>query len=141
MKFSEFKVGQFVTAGRRRITMEEIADFPGRWDSAWFHTDPVPADGRWKGLTATSWMTCSIALQLVLANVLHDAQCIGTPSLEEVKWPTPLRPGDEVELRCEVLETRLSSSKTLGILRWRWVLSTQTGAQVLTLIVTNLFDL
>jgi acyl dehydratase len=52
-----------------------------------------------------------------------------------------LRPGDEVALCVEVLETRVSSSGKMGIVRWRWILTTSAGAQVLDLIGTSLFAL
>jgi len=73
--------------------------------------------------------------------VLADSESIGSPGLEQVKWPNPLRPGDEVALRVEVLETRVSGSGKMGIVRWRWILTTSAGAQVLDLIGTSLFAL
>jgi acyl dehydratase len=142
VKFNDFKEGEIIAAGRRVVTQHEITQFAKVYDPQWFHTDRGRAESsRWKGLIASGWMTCTIAMQLVVANVLHDSECIGSPGLEYLKWPSPLRPDDEVELRCEVLEKRLSRSGTFGIVRWRWVLSTQTGAQVLDLIVTNFFEL
>ena len=58
-----------------------------------------------------------------------------------MKWPNPLRPGDEVELKVEVLQSRVSSSGKIGIVRWRWLLTTLAGAQVLDVIGTSLFEL
>jgi acyl dehydratase len=58
-----------------------------------------------------------------------------------VRWPAPLRPVDAVELQVHVLETRISSTGKVGVVRWRWVLTTQAGAQVLDLIGTSLFEL
>ena len=142
MKFNDLREGEIIAAGRRIVTQQEIIEFARVYDPQWFHTDKDRAEGsRWKGLIASGWMTCSIAMQLVVANVLRDSECIGSPGLEYLKWPSPVRPDDEVELRCEVLEKRVSSSGTLGIVRWRWVLTTQAGAQVLDLIVTNFFEL
>jgi acyl dehydratase len=59
-----------------------------------------------------------------------------------VKWPHPVRPGDQLRLRAEVLEARTGRSQnSLGILRWRWQLFNQHGTEVLDLEATSLFDL
>ena len=131
-----------LTAGRRAITEQEIIDFATRYDPQWFHTNPQrAAASRWQGLIASGWHTCSIAMQLLVQHLLADSESIGSPGLEQVKWPNPLRPGEEVELSVEVLGTRVSSSGKVGIVRWRWVLTTLGGVQVLDLIGTSLFEL
>jgi acyl dehydratase len=143
MKFAELRPGMVLDAGQRpAITEQEIIEFATRYDPQWFHTDPArAAASRWQGLIASGWHTCSIAMQLLVRHVLADSESIGSPGLEQVKWPNPLRPGDEVRLRVEVLQTRLSSSGKMGVVRWRWVLTTQAGVEVLDLIGTSLFGL
>jgi acyl dehydratase len=142
MKFAEFQPGMILNAGRRRVSEEEILDFARRYDPQWFHTDPQrAAASRWQGLISSGWLTCSIAMQLLATHVLADSESIGSPGLEQVKWPNPLRPGDEVELVVEVLQTRVSSSGKIGIVRWRWILTTLAGVQVLDIIGTSLFEL
>lgn len=142
MKFAELKPGMTFSAGRRAISEQEIIEFASRYDPQWFHTDTArAAASRWQGLIASGWHTCSLAMQLLVQNVLADSESIGSPGLEQVKWPNPLRPGEVVELRVEVLETRTSSSGKVGIVRWRWVLTTAAGMEVLDIIGTSLFEL
>ena len=142
MKFAQIKPGMVLTAGPRSLSEQEIIEFASRYDPQWFHTDPErAAASRWQGLIASGWHTCSIAMQLLVEHVLADSESIGSPGLEQVKWPNPLRPGDEVELNVEVLQTRVSNSGKMGIVRWRWLLSTRAGVQVLDLIGTSLFEL
>jgi acyl dehydratase len=142
MKFADFKPGMVISAGRRPVTEQEIIEFARRYDPQWFHTDPErAAASRWQGLIASGWLTCSIAMQLLVTHVLTDSESIGSPGLEQVKWPNPLRPGDTVELTVEVLQTRVSSSGKVGIVRWRWLLTTRSGVQVLDIIGTSLFEL
>jgi acyl dehydratase len=142
MKFVEFKPGMVLTVGRRSVSEAEILEFAQRYDPQWFHTDPVrAAASRWQGLISSGWLTCSIAMQLLVTHVLADSESIGSPGLEQVKWPNPLRPGAEVELTIEVLQTRVSSSGKMGIVRWRWILTTLAGVQVLDVIGTSLFEL
>ena len=62
-------------AGRRTITESEIIEFATRYDPQWFHTDPARAAGsRWQGLIASGWHTCSVAMQLLVQNVLADSE-------------------------------------------------------------------
>jgi len=142
MKFAEIKAGMVLNAGRRSVSEQEIIEFAHRYDPQWFHTNPArAAASRWQGLIASGWHTCSIAMQLLVTHVLADSESIGSPGLEQVKWPNPLRPGEEVELTVEVLQTRISASGKMGIVRWRWVLATLAGVQVLDIIGTSLFEL
>src|SRR3569833_4731269 len=104
MKFTELRPGMALTTGPRTITEPEIIEFAQRYDPQWFHTDPTrAAASRWQGLIASGWHTCSIAMKLLVTHVLSDSESIGSPGLEQVRWASPLRPGDTVELRVEVL--------------------------------------
>jgi acyl dehydratase len=142
MRFEQIQAGMIIQGGRRTVTEAEIIEFAQRYDPQWFHLDPVRAQhSRWKGLISSGWMTCSIAMGLAVKSVLGDSESIGSPGIEQLKWPNPVRPGDELELRIEVMETRVSRSGAVGIVKWRWVLTTQTGAQVLDLIATSLFQI
>jgi acyl dehydratase len=143
MKFAELKAGMVLTVGRRSVSEQDVIEFARRYDPQWFHTDPARATAsRWQGLIASGWHTCSIAMQLLVTHVLADSESIGSPGLEQVKWPNPLRPGETVELTVEVLQTRISSSGKMGIVRWRWWLATVPGGvQVLDLIGSSLFEL
>jgi acyl dehydratase len=142
MRFEQIRSGAIINGGCRGVTEAEIIEFAKRYDPQWFHVDPVRAqNSRWKGLIASGWMTCSIAMELAVKSVLGDSESIGSPGIEQLKWLNPVRPGDELELRIEVMETRLSRSGSVGIVKWRWVLTTQAGVPVLDLIATSLFQI
>lgn len=142
MRFEQIHAGMVIEAGSRAVTESEIIEFARRYDPQWFHTDPVrAADSRWKGLIASGWMTCSVAMDLAVRNVLADSESIGSPGIEQLRWLNPVRPGDELALRIEVMETRHSRSGAVGIVKWRWAVTTQAGVQVLDLIATSLFQL
>ena len=142
MRFEQIRAGMVINGGRRAVTEAEIIEFASRYDPQWFHLDPVRAqNSRWKGLISSGWMTCSIAMDLAVKSVLGDSESIGSPGIEQLKWLNPVRPGDELELRIEVMETRLSRSGAVGIVKWRWVLTTQAAVPVLDLIATSLFQI
>ena len=143
MKFDDFFAGQHLVAGPATLTEQDIVDFARAWDPQWFHTDPErAANSRWKGLIASGWQTCAIAMRLAVDHVLQDSESFGSPGLEYVKWPVPVRPGDTLMLRADVIEARRSQSQpTLGILKWRWRLLNHDEIVVLDLVATSLFDL
>jgi acyl dehydratase len=142
MLFEQLRPGLVIESDWRAITEAEIIEFASRYDPQWFHTDPARAEqSRWKGLISSGWLTCSIAMELAVKSTLASSQSIGSPGVEQLKWPNPLRPGDTVQLRLEVLDSRLSRSRTVGVIRWRWVLVTAAGLPVLDLIATSLFQI
>lgn len=143
MKFADFHAGQAITAGPVVLTQDEIIAFARAWDPQWFHTDPIrAAASRWEGLIASGWQTCAIAMKLAVTTALEGSESFGSPGLDYLKWPHPVRPGDALTLRADVIEARRSRSQpTLGILKWRWRLLNQHDVAVLDLTATSLFDL
>jgi acyl dehydratase len=97
MNFADFHAGQVLTQGPVRVTEADIVAFATAYDPQWFHTDRARASaGRWRGLIASGWHTCSIAMRLVCEGPLSGSESIGSPGLAYVKWPAPVRPGDQL---------------------------------------------
>lgn len=141
MRFDEFHAGQMLKLGPIRIEQADIIAFAKAYDPQWFHTDPERArSSRWQGLIASGWHTCAIAMRLICDGPLSESESIGSPGLAYVKWPAPVRPGDELRLEAEVLEARRSRKSQLGVLRWRWKLLNQDDLVVLDLEATSLFE-
>jgi len=143
VRFDDFAPGQLLEAGPASLTADEIVAFARRYDPQWFHTDPDrAADSRWQGLIASGWQTCGVAMRLAVDAFLAGSESFGSPGLEYLKWLAPVRPGDSLTLRAEILDKRRSERQaSLGILRWRWTLSNQRGEAVLELVATSFFDL
>jgi acyl dehydratase len=143
MTFDEFHAGQVLVRGPATVSEAEILAFAREYDPQWFHVDPSRArDGFWNGLIASGWQTCAIAMRLAVEGILEGSETFGSPGLEYLKWLAPVRPGDRLTLRAEVLEARRSERRpALGVLRWRWQLLNQDEVAVLELVATNLFDL
>ena len=143
MKFAEFHLGQVIEAGPYVLGEEEILAFARQYDPQWFHTDrEAAANGLFGGLIASGWQTCGIAMRLAADHALAGSESFASPGLDYVKWPHPVRPGDSLRLRAEVIDVRRSASRSdLGILRWRWQLFNQVGGEVLDLVATSLFRL
>jgi len=143
MKFAELTPGRSITVGPATVSEDEVLAFARDYDPQWFHADPArAAQGPWKGLIASGWQTCGIAMKLVVTQILADSESFGSPGLAYLKWEHPVRPGDVLYVTIDVKERRVATSKpTLGIVRWRWRVRNQLAAVVLDLEATSLFDL
>jgi acyl dehydratase len=143
LKFAEFTPGEIFTIGPYQVEEVEILNFAKQWDPQWFHTDIEAANnGPFNGLIASGWHTCSIAMRMMTDHFLVDSESYASPGLSYIKWPNPVRPNDQLNLKISVIESRISKSNpTLGILRWRWQMSNSMNLEVLDLEATNLFKL
>ena len=141
MQFQQLIPGLVIELGPRDISEQEILEFARRYDPQYFHTDPVRASAsRWGGLIASGWMTASIAMQMVVPAILEGSGSIGSPGLESLEWLHPVRPDDILRLTVTVLESRISKSGSVGVVRWSWHMSNQSDVVVLRLIATSLFE-
>src|SRR5580698_2098509 len=105
MQFQQFHVGQLLMAGPVHISEADILAFARSFDPQWFHTDPCRAStSRWRGLIASGWHTCAIAMRMMCDGPLSESESIGSPGLAYLKWTAPVRPGDELRTEAEVIE-------------------------------------
>lgn len=142
MQFEEFKVGQMIELGSVTVSEEEILAFARAYDPQPFHTDAEFArKSRWGGLIASGWHTCALAMRLACEGLLAGSGSIGSPGIDELRWLQPVRPGDRLSLRIEVLEARRSKSRGgIGILRARWHVYNQEQREVLSMVGVSLFE-
>ena len=139
MRFDDFHAGQRITGGPYRVSEGEVLAFARQYDPQWFHTAAAAAaHGPFEGLIASGWHTCAIAMRLAVDAVLWGSESYASPGISGIRWPHPVRPGDELAFVATVLEVRRSRSG-LGVLRWRWQLFNQCGTEVLDLESTSLF--
>ncbi len=143
MKFADLAPGRSITLGPETITESEIVAFARAYDPQWFHLDPERAEqSTWRGLIASGWHTCGVAMRMVVDHVLAGSESSGSPGLSYLKWENPVRPGDHLYVTIDIKERRVSKSRpTLGIVRWRWRVCNQVAAVVLDLEATSLFEI
>jgi acyl dehydratase len=136
----DFAVGQRYSTGRYRVDAEQIKSFAGEYDPQPFHLDETAAaKSIFRGLAASGWHTAAIAMQLMVSGEFRPAGGIVGLGLEEMRWPKPVRPGDELHVVTEVLEVRPSASKPdQGLLKVRNTTFNQRGEAVLSQTVNLL---
>lgn len=140
MKFKDFEVGMVVTHPPVVVTREEMLNFAHSYDPQSFHVDEAAAqESRWGGLIGSGWLTCGVAMRMAYEAALKGSESFGSPGLERLRWPKPVRPGDALRLEATVESKRVSSTRSdLGILRWTWRMYNQDNDLVLELEATNM---
>lgn len=139
--FEEFQPGQTWELGNYTISEAEIIEFAREFDPQYFHTDPTKAkDSIFGGLVASGWQTIGIYMRLLVDNLINQTISLGSPGMEQIRFPNPVRPGDTLSLHYELLEVRNSASRpNMGIARFRGELSNQRGELVLTVVGNGFF--
>ena len=135
----DFSVGQVFRSGRRRITEAEIKAFAQQFDPQPFHLDSEAAKASmFGGIAASGWHTMALTMRLLVDGGAPIAGGIIGAGAEELRWPRPVRPGDELTVESEVLEIRPSRSRpTQGLMKMRSTTLNQNGEPV-QIFVANL---
>ena len=141
--FEDYRDGAVYEYGWASVTEEEIIAFARRFDPQPIHTDAgFAAAGPFGGLIASGWHTAGILMRLFADHYLSRVASLASPGVDEMRWATPLRPGDRLQLRTTIIETRRSRSKPdRGLVRTRAELLNQDGLSPMSLIAMNLLKL
>ena len=108
LTFEDFAPGRFGTYGPRHVTREEIIGFAREFDPQPMHLDEAAAKASMLGgLAGSGWHICAIVMRMIYDGFLHRAASMGSPGVNETKWIAPFRPGDDLMLDVDVVETRL----------------------------------
>jgi len=129
----DFVVGEiYRTSGRKRVTAEEIKRFAQEYDPQPFHLDEAAARGSFFGeLAASGWHTAGMTMRLLVDSDFKAANGLIGAGFEDLRWPRPVRPGDELRVETEVLEVRASSSRPdIGLVKVRMTTLNQNGEAV-----------
>ena len=140
--FEDFFEGLTVDLDNVEFTAEGIIEFARAYDPQPMHTNLEAArESIYGGLIASGWHTGALFMSLLVRNLIAQTSSLGSPGMEELNWPAPVRPADTLSGQIEVLATRLSNSRPMGIVRWRGHLRNQHDQVVMTAIGTNFFGL
>jgi acyl dehydratase len=136
----DFGAGQKFGSGRLRIEGERIKSFAGEFDPQPFHLDEERARSTiFRGLAASGWHTAGVTMRLLVEGELKPAGGIIGLGFDELRWPKPVRPGDELHVESEVLEVRPSKSRPdQGLIKVRTTTLNQKGEPVQISVVNLL---
>ncbi len=117
----DFAVGQVFATGRLKIDADQIKAFARQFDPQPFHLDEEAAKNSvFRGLAASGWHTAALTMRLMAEGEFKPAGGIIGVGFDELSWSRPVRPGDELYAKSEILEVRPSKSRPdRGLIRVR----------------------
>jgi acyl dehydratase len=81
-----------------------------------------------------------MVMRLMCDSYLVNSSSLGSPGIEEVKWLSPVYPGNVLSAFRTVVETRASASKPdRGIVKTFWEVENEKGQLVMSMIGINFF--
>jgi acyl dehydratase len=135
LHWEDFTAGQVAEYGPQTVTAEDIKAFAAEFDPQPMHLDEAAArQSLVGGLCASGWHSCAIMMRIVADGFILDSSSMGATGCEEIKWLAPVRPGDRLRVRMEVLATRASASRPeMGFVNVRFDMLNGEGVRVMTL--------
>jgi acyl dehydratase len=137
--FDDYLTGTTYDCGSVSVGEAEILAFAKQFDPQPFHVDPeAAAGGPFGGLVASGWHTAVLVMRQLVDRYLPEEASLGSPGLDEMRWPAPVRPGDTLRVRATVLEARRSLSKPdRGIMKTLIEAENQDGRTVMRATAIN----
>ena len=137
----DLSVGQEFRFGTMAMPLDEVLDFARRWDPQPFHTDEARAkESPYGGLIASGIHTLAAAFGHMIRTGFVEKVSMGGTGLE-LRWPAPVRPGDEIDIagRVEAL-TPSRSRPDRGAATFRYTgTRVSDGAVVIEIVATHIF--
>jgi acyl dehydratase len=139
--WEDFVEGSVAEYGPRLVTRQEIVAFAAEFDPQPMHLDEDAARSTLLGgLAASGWHTCVLVNRILVDTLIENAHALGAPGVDEVKWLKPVRPGDRLTVRAEVLNKRASRSRPeIGFVNFQLEVRNQAGEPVMTLASPLMF--
>ena len=133
--WEDFPVGAVFEFGGVTLTREAIVEFASRYDPQPFHLDDAAAEASlFGGLSASGWHTCALTMRMMCDAYLNRSASLGSPGIDELRWLKPVRPGDTLHVRMEVLQARTMASRPgVGLALQAWTVINQHGEPVMTM--------
>ena len=133
--FEDFHPGERLEFGDYEMTEAEIIGFARQYDPQPFHVDPEAAkSSNFGGLIASGWNTVGALMRMMVDHFVPRNSSMGSPGVDELRWLKPVRPGDRLRVRVNVLEaTRSRSKPDRGIVRSLTEVLNQHGEVVMTM--------
>jgi acyl dehydratase len=137
--FDDLRCGERFQSSKYIVTEEEIINFAREFDPQPFHLDAAVADRTmFGGLIASGWHTAAITMRLFVQTLNFAEGAIGL-GVDELRWPTAVKPGDKLQVEVEIVDLRESRSKpSHGVVRLRYVTTNQRGEIVQTMFASAL---
>jgi acyl dehydratase len=139
--YEDHEVGQTAPLGAHRFTREAILDFARKFDPQPFHLDDAAAKKSiFGGLCASGWHTVSVSMRMLVDGRHAQRKAVATlgetPPLglgrgvRDLRWSTPVRPGDEIAFSLRIDSMRETRRPDWGLIGMRIIGVNHDGREV-----------
>lgn len=125
----DYAIGQKFDTEPVTLGADEIIWFAELHDPQMFHTDPEAAkDSAFGEHVASGFQTVAIATgQFIRTGAVHSTG-LGGPGMDKIRWLAPVRPGETLSTRVEVLAARATRSNPgRGVVTLGFAVETESG--------------
>lgn len=113
--FEDLSVGDTFPFGSHTITREEIVSFAEKYDPQEFHLQESGLDNSiFAGLVASGWHTVSLSNRMIVEDVFNKITTMGGSGVDDLRWPTPVYPGDTLSGEATIAALKPSSHAQSG---------------------------
>jgi acyl dehydratase len=147
--FDEIEPGARIELGVWTVDADDTIAFARQFDPQRFHlSEEAAAETYFGRLSASGWQTAGMWMHFMVAHhdrVRRDREAAGlpvarmgpSPGFDDMRWPKPVYPGDQIAYSTTVLDKRLSASRPeWGIVRHRNEAVNQHGDLVFSFLGT-----
>jgi len=140
--FEAVEVGTTDAFGAYEVTAGEITAFAEQYDPQPFHTEPEAArESMFGGLVASGWHTAAVTMRLLVEHVFEESGALGAVGVDDLRWPTPVRPGDVLSVRTDVLGKESGYRPGVGLVRARVRTRNGNGDVVMSMVGRVLYPM
>ena len=137
--YEDLVIGEVRESSARTVASAEMLEFARRYDPQYFHADPDAASRSVFGGLVASGIHTAALWRILDHEISGDIHWICGIAWEGVRWPKPVRGGDQLRAFAECLEKRTSRrDATRGIVEYRYTLKNQRDEIVFTCRSINL---
>lgn len=136
----DLRPGDTFTSPGVTVSDQDIIAFARDYDPQPFHLDPAAAASSHFGvLVAGGFQTAALAWALAQKTGVYRTCALAGLGIDGLRWLAPLRAGDTLRCRFEILEKRLSASRPgQGIAVTRFDLINQADELIFTMRMSQL---
>ena len=140
--FEDLEIGECFTSRSRIVTESEITDFAKLYDPQYFHVDPTAAASHPQfGEVVASGIHILAVWRQLDHEITGDIHWICGIEWKHLRWNKPLRAGDEVRARAELVDKQESSQrKDRGVVEYRYSMLNQDDDEIFYCLSRNLVE-
>jgi len=138
--YEDLTVGLQSTSKSMRVNRKELLEYANKYDPQYFHADEEKAKhSTFKDVIAPGTYTTTL-WRLLDHQINGDIVFVCGFGWDEVRWPLPVRPDDEIYATSEIMELRDSSNPGRGHALFHYQVLNQHDQVVLTFRSHNLVE-